>query len=112
MRDDLPTRFLGLNYKRGQQGELIVDCQHYVENMQIPDSKQFAKLAKQDLLSNKLQSTFKDMTSKVNALAYTIRPDIMYATKYLSTRKGKATKSDMTQLMKIIKKKSKIQTKS
>ena len=64
--------------------------------MQIPDSKQFAKLTKQDLLSNKLQSTFKDMTSKVNALAYTIRPDIMYATKYLSTRKGKATKQDMT----------------
>ena len=44
------------------------------------------------------------MTSKVNALAYTVRLDIMFATKYLSTRKGKATKSDMTQLIKIIKK--------
>ena len=83
---------------------MIVDCQHYVENMKIPDSKQFAKIAKQDVLSYELQSTFRDMTSKFNALAHTIRPDIMYATKYLCTRKGKATKSDMTQLMKIIKK--------
>ena len=81
-----------------------MDCQHYVENMKIPDSKQYAKIAKQDVLSCELQSTFRDMTSKVNALAHTIRPDIMYATKYLCTRKGKATKSDMTQLMKVVKK--------
>ena len=25
--EDLPFRFLGLNYKRGQYGELVVDCQ-------------------------------------------------------------------------------------
>ena len=83
VRDDLPTTYLGLNYKRSQQ---------------------FAKLAKQDLLSNELQATFKDITSKVNALAYTVRPDIMFATRYLSTKKGKATKFDMTQLMKVVKK--------
>ena len=57
VRDDLPTRFLGLNYKRGQQGELIVDCQHYVENMKMPDPKQFAKKAKHEVLSYELQST-------------------------------------------------------
>ena len=77
VRDDLPTKFLGLKYKRSQQGELKVDCQHYIENMRIPDSKQFAKLAKQDLLSNELQTIFNDITSKVNALAYTVRPDMM-----------------------------------
>ena len=38
-RDDLP-RFLGLNYKRGQYGELIVDCQHYIDSMEIPDLNQ------------------------------------------------------------------------
>ena len=104
VREDLPTKFLGLNYRRGQQGELIVDCQHYVGSMKIPDLKQLAGKAKHDVLSHELQSTFRNMTSKVNALAHTVRPDIMYATKYLSTKKGKATKSDMTQLTKIIKK--------
>ena len=39
-----------------------------------------------------------------NALAHTVRRDITYAAKYLSTKNGKATKSDMTQLAKIIKK--------
>ena len=35
--EDLPSRFLGLNYRRGQYGELIVDYQHYVDSMEIPD---------------------------------------------------------------------------
>ena len=59
---------------------------------------------KQDVLSPELQSTFRSLASKVNALAHTVWPDIMYAAKYLSTKNGKATKSDMTQLVKIIKK--------
>ena len=95
VREDLPTKFLGLNYRRGQQGELIVDCQHYVGSMKIPDLKQLAGKAKHDVLSQELQSTFRNMTSKVNALAHTVRPDIMYAAKSLSTKNGMATKSDM-----------------
>ena len=52
---------------------------------------------------NKLQLTFEDMLPKVNALAYTAKPDIMYDTKYLSTKKDKVTKLDMTQPVKISK---------
>ena len=76
--EDLPARFLGLNYRRGQQGELIVDCQHYVGSMEIPDLKQLVGKVKHDVLSPELQSTFRSLTSKVNALAHTLRPDIMY----------------------------------
>ena len=81
-----------------------MDCQHYVGSMKIPDLKQLVGKAKHDVLSQELQSTFRNMTSKVNALAHTVRPDIMHAAKYLSTKNGKVTKSDMTQLVKIIKK--------
>ena len=35
--EDLPFRFLGLNYRRGQDGELVVDCQHYVNSLEVPD---------------------------------------------------------------------------
>ena len=100
--EDLPFRFLGLNYRRGQYGELVVDCQHYVDSLEVPDLRQLAGKAKQDVLSQELQSTFRSLASKVNVLAQTVRPDFMYAAKYLSTRYGKATKSDMTQVAKII----------
>ena len=100
--EDLSFRFLGLNYRRGQYGELVVDCQHYVDSLKVPDLRQLAGKAKQDVLSQELQSTFRSLASKVNVLAQTVRPDFMYAAKYLSTRYGKATKSDMTQVTKII----------
>ena len=93
---------MGLNYRRGQYGELVVDCQHYVDSLEVPDLRQLAGKAKQAVLSQELQSTFRSLASKVNVLAQTVRPDFMYATKYLSTRYGKATKSDMTQVAKII----------
>ena len=96
--EDLPFRFLGLNYRRGQYGELVVDCLHYVDSLEVPDPRQLAGKAKQDALSQELQSTFRSQASKVNVLAQTVRPDFMYAAKYLSTRYGKATKSDMTQV--------------
>ena len=100
--EDLPFRFLGQNYKRGQQGELIIDCQHYVDSLKTPDPNQLAGKIKQDVLSQELQSTFRSLASKVNVLAQTVRPDFMYAAEYLSTRYGKATKSDMTQVAKLI----------
>ena len=101
--EDLPFRFLGLNYSRGQDGELVVDCKHYVDSLEIPHLSQLNNKAKQEVLDQDLQSLFRSLASKVNVLAQTVRPDFMYAAKYLTTRYGKATKSDMTHVMKIIK---------
>ena len=80
-----------------------MDYQHYVDSMGIPDLRQLVGKTKQHVLSPEFQSTFKSLASKVDALAQTVRPDIMYAAKYLSTRFGKATKSDIVQVEKIIK---------
>ena len=101
--EDLPFRFLGLNYSRGQDGELVVDSKYYVDSLEIPHLSQLNNKAKQDVLDQDLQSLFRSLASKVNVLAQTVRPDFMYAAKYLTTRYGKATKSDMTHVMKIIK---------
>ena len=79
-----------------------MDCQHYVDSLEIPDLSQLTNKAKQDVLNQDLQSLFRSLASKVNVLAQTVRPDFMYAAKYLTTRYGKATKSDMTQVIKII----------
>ena len=101
--EELPFRFLGSNYKRGPEGEIILDLQHYVDSLEVPDMRQVANKAKQDVLSVELQSKFRSLASKIHVLATTVRPDFMYAAKYLSTRYGKATKSDLTQITKLIK---------
>ena len=100
--ENLPFRFLGGNYRRGEQGEIIMDLKHYVEGLEAPDLKEIASNAKQDILPAHLQSQFRSAASKVNVLAATVRPDFTYAAKYLTTRYGKATKSDMTQVVKLI----------
>ena len=86
----------------GEQGEIIMDLKHYVEGLEAPDLKEIASNAKQDILPAHLQSQFRSAASKVNVLAATVRPDFTYAAKYLTTRYGKATKSDMTQVVKLI----------
>ena len=82
---------------------IIIDLQHYVDNLEVPDMKVVANKAKQDVLDAKLQSKFRSLASKIHVLATTVRPDFMYAAKYLSTPYGKATKSDLTQVFKLIK---------
>ena len=106
-REDLP-RFSGLEYKRGQQGEMIVNCQHYIDNIEIPDLNQLARQTKKDVLGPDHQLIFKSLASKLNEVAQVIRPDILYAAKYLSTKSGKATKADMVQVERLIRKLKKI----
>ena len=53
------------------------------------------------MLEPNQQPIFKKLTSKLNKLAQIIRPDIMYACEYLSTRCGIATRSDMIQIAKL-----------
>ena len=61
------------------------------------------KMKKQQVLPEALQSVFRSLASKLNVLASTVRPDFTYAAKYLTTRYNKATKSDMTQATRLIK---------
>ena len=101
--ETLPFRFLGSNYKRLRNGDIVIDQQHYVDAMEIPEMPELSKLKKAEILPDKLQSVFRSLASKLNVLAATVRPDYTYAAKYLTTRYNKATKSDMTRAIKLIK---------
>ena len=100
--ETLPFRFLGSNYSKDNTGDIILDQQHYVASLEEPDMKELSKMVKQDVLPDQWQSTFRSLASKVNVLASTVRPDFTYAAKYLTTRYNKATKSDMTSVVKLI----------
>ena len=102
--EKLPFRFLGSNYRKEQDGSIIIDQQHYVEALEIPDLSEMTKMVKKDMLPEHLQSMFRSLASKLNVLASTSRPDFSYITKYLTTRYNKATKSDMTTAVKLIRK--------
>ena len=99
----LPFRFLGHNYKQDQEGNLSMDTAHYVENLELPDPNLYSHLTKQDILPDNLQTVFRSMASKLNTVSRSVRPDFSYQAKYLTTRYGKATKSDLTQAVKLMK---------
>ena len=101
--DQLPFRFLGQNYKRDDYGNLTVDTEHYMESMVLPDAQEYQHLVKQDVLPEKLQSVFRSLASKLNTISRVSRPDYSYQAKFLTTRYGKATKSDLTAAIKLLK---------
>ena len=75
-----------------------------MDSMETPNLNQLSGQAKKKVLGQNQQFIFKNLVSKLNEFAQTIRPDTMYAAKYLSTKYGKATKSDMKQAVKLVKK--------
>ena len=101
--EELPFRFLGSNYRQEKNGDIVIDQKHYVESLEIPDIRELNNIPKQDILPEKFQSTFRSLASKVNVLASTVRPDFTYQAKFLTTRYNKATKSDLTAVIKLIK---------
>ena len=102
--ESLPFRFLGQNFKKDDQDQITMDTDHYVQNLVLPDQKEYSHLAKQDVLPDSLQTTFRSLASKLNTISRTVRPDFSYQAKFLTTRYGKATKSDLTLAVKLIKK--------
>ena len=76
---------------------------HYLNKMEVPGLQQLKGLAKQDVLLERLQSTYWSLTSKFNMLALSSRPDFALTAKMLTSRYGKATKSDFTMAIKLIK---------
>ena len=52
--DDLP-RFSGFKYKWGPQGEMIVDHQHLVDSLEMPDLSQLDDKGKRHILNPNLQ---------------------------------------------------------
>lgn len=99
----IPAMFLGINISRNSNGDIVLDQKHYLDGMEVPDLQQLQGLVKQDVLPEHLQSTFRSLASKLNMLALSSRPDFAFTAKTLTSRYGKATKSDFTTAVRLIK---------
>ena len=99
---ELPFRFLGSNYNRDSDGLLLVDQDHYLKELSVPDLD-LSHLTKHETLAPEQQTTFRSITSKINVIAMTSRPDLVFRAKKLTTRYGRATKADILMATKLLK---------
>ena len=84
-------------------GDIRVNQDHYVAALEIPDITGIQSLKRDEILPDEFQTIFKSLTSKLNMLAMTSRPDIMVDAKVLTTKFGGTTKRDLIKAIKITK---------
>ena len=92
--EDTEFRYIGLNMKQTPKG-IEVDQNHYVTSLEEPDMDLVKTLKSGDLLDGVGQSEFRSAVARLATVAYTSRPDLCFEVKALSTKYGKATKSDL-----------------
>ena len=98
-----PCRYLGSNISRSDN-DIILDQDHYVQNLEIPDMSAISHLKRDEILPVDFQTKFRSLASKLNMLALSSRPDIMFDAKVLTSKYGSATKRDMIKAVKMIRK--------
>ena len=83
---------------------IIIDQDHYVKSLELPsmDVAQGQKIT--DVLNPEGQTVFRGCVAKVLHVGYQSRPDVCFEAKCLSTKFGKATKSDLKTALKKIQK--------
>ena len=101
--DDLPCRYLGMNMARNENGDIILDQDHYVANLEIPDISETQGVKRDEVINDKLQSVFRSIASKLNMLSLSSRPDFAIQAKMLTTKYGSATKRDLLTAIKLLK---------
>ena len=97
-----PCRYLGMNVSE-EADEILIDQNHYVANLQTPDISPISHLKRDEVLNDKFQSVFRSLASKLNMLAMSSRPDLMFDAKVLTTKYGSATKRDLFKAIKMAK---------
>ena len=108
--ETLPFRYVGMNIDETGNG-IIINQDHYVENMTKPNLNEISSMKKDDLLPGKFQTEFRSIVSKLNMLSMTSRPDITFDVKMLTTTYGKAKKMDIMKASKLIMKVKRMTTK-
>ena len=77
-----------------------MDQDHYMKDMQVPQVN-ISDYTKHQTLPGELQTVFRSLVSKLNVIAMTSRPDVLYKVKMLTSKYGSATKSELSQAKKI-----------
>ena len=83
--ENIPFRFLGVNYKELRNGDIQLDQDHYIANLEVPDISSLNNMSKQDILPAAWQSTFRSIASKLNLISLSSRPDLVFSTVQYST---------------------------
>ena len=97
-----PCRYLGLNLGE-EEDEITININHYVTSLEAADISDISSLKRDDILPERFQSVFRSLASKLNMLATSARPDLMYDAKVLTTKYGSATKRDLFKANKMVK---------
>ena len=108
--ENLPFRYVGLNIDENEDG-IIINQDHFVENLTSPNLNEISSMKKEDLLPDKYQTEFRSVVSKLNMLSMTSRPDITFEVKILTTKYGKAKKMDIMAASKLLMKVKRLTTK-
>lgn len=88
-------RYVGMNMTQTSDGSILIDQDHYVKGLELPDMDAFEKLSSDEVLPAEGQTLFRGTVAKVLHVGYQSRPDVCFEAKCLSTKFGKATKSDL-----------------
>ena len=101
--DSLPTRYLGMNLPRNADGDIVIDQDHYVQGLEIPDISGLQGIKRDETLNDSFQTMFRSLASKLNMLSISSRPDFAIQAKLLTTKYGSATKRDLLTAIKLLK---------
>ena len=92
--EETDFRYVGLNMKQMNKA-ILVDQNHYVASLEEPRLDDLEDLKNCDVLNDDGQTEFRSAVAKISTIAYTSRPDLCFEVKALSTKYGKATKSEL-----------------
>ena len=98
----LPCRYIGSNISM-VDGDIILNQDHYISGLEVPDMSGISYLKRDDVLPSEFQTVFRSLASKLNMIAMSSRPDIIFDAKVLTTRYGSATKRELLKAIKMIK---------
>ena len=87
-------RYVGMNMTQTGHS-IIIDQDHYVQGLELPDMSIAEGLKFDNLLCSEGQTMFRGCVAKILHVGYQSRPDVCFQAKCLSSKFGKATKSDL-----------------
>ena len=96
-------KYVGMNIKR-TQNSILIDQDHYVKGLELPDMEFARNLKVTDVLCVEGQTVFRGCVARILHIGYQSRPDVCFEGKCLSTKFGKATKGDLKTALKKIQK--------
>ena len=96
-------RYVGMNMSQAEN-HISIDQDHYVKGLELPDLSIAEGLKGDEVLCAEGQTIFRGCVAKVLHVGYQSRPDVCFDAKCLSSKFGKATKSDLRTALKKIQK--------